>query len=506
MSGLLDASPEEPLAFTEQDLAYLPESFPRCVIRAGRIARADGLPLKWEDYQLLEEDFPAVLTKTGELEMAPAPTDTHEKSNNSLVRLLGHYLSCHPGGEVITNRELHIAGYHPAVPDVVFFRHPKHEFRGKPYTEQIPDLTVEILSPSNKGEEWEDKLTLYRERCPEVWLFRLDGSVEVWRVSEPKRTCKSGELFSSPGFPGLAIDPVWMKNYPEEIARIEQFNPEIVVAPSVINPKLTKKARALAEQICTAFWAGQPISAVGERDQTGTRPAAAQFTRAAGKAPRESEPRARTITGLASVAAAHGAALLGDTRDIIRITIIERVGLGHLHFRTGTRVWLVWLTTRWVCTTNMKSTLRRLACAAICAFTLLSSGCFISEGVYVTPGNRTAAISETDIRIIKEVSAQVAKEFGMLPTPASEVEAQEAQFRSVLKGGRIIASYDFPGGEFAMGASSASQVQRFSPLVVIAVGRSHQHERILRRVEELLNQRLGPGRTKLKWEVYANFA
>ena len=60
MSGLLDVSREERLAFTEEDLAYLPDSFPRCVIRAGRIARADGMPLKWEDCQLLEEDFPAL--------------------------------------------------------------------------------------------------------------------------------------------------------------------------------------------------------------------------------------------------------------------------------------------------------------------------------------------------------------------------------------------------------------------------------------------------------------
>jgi Uma2 family endonuclease len=253
MSGLLDVSHEERLTFTEQDLAYLPESFPRCVIRAGRIARADGLPLKWEDYQLLEEDFPAVLTKTGELEMAPAPTDTHERSNNGLVRLLGHYLSCHPGGEVITNRELHIAGYRPAVPDVVFFRHPKAESHGKSFTDQIPDLTVEILSPSNKGEEWEDKLALYRQRCPEVWLFQLDGSVEIWRVSEPNTSYKPGELFSSTLFPGLGLDPAWIKSYPEEIKLIEQFTPEILVLRSRRDPGLTKKARALADRIAQHF-------------------------------------------------------------------------------------------------------------------------------------------------------------------------------------------------------------------------------------------------------------
>ena len=244
---------EEELAFTEKDLAYLPDCFPLCVIRAGRIARADGRPLTWEDYQLLDEDFPAVLTKRGELEMAPAPTDTHEEASKNLVRLLSHYLSCHPGGEVITNRALRITGYAPAIPDVVFFRHPKPESHGKNYTDQIPDLTVEILSPSNKGEDWEDKCNLYRNRCPEVWFCNLDGSMEIWRLSEPDKSCRPGELFSSPLFPGLAIDPAWIKSYPEEVSRIEQFNPQIVVAPSVIKPKLTKKAQALADRIAQHF-------------------------------------------------------------------------------------------------------------------------------------------------------------------------------------------------------------------------------------------------------------
>ena len=163
--------------------------------------------------------------------------------------------------------------------------------------------------------------------------------------------------------------------------------------------------------------------------------------------------------------------------------------------------------TGWVCIINMKSTLRQLARAGVGAFVLVGSGCFVSEGVYVTYRNRAdTSISESDIRVIKEVSAQVAEEFGMLPTPASKVETQETQFRSVLKGGRIIASYDFPGGEFAMGASSAPLVQKFPARVIIAVGRSRQHEKILRRLEELLNQRLGPGRSKLKWETYASFA
>ena len=154
----------------------------------------------------------------------------------------------------------------------------------------------------------------------------------------------------------------------------------------------------------------------------------------------------------------------------------------------------------------MKNIPRQLAITAICAFAILGSGCFLSEGVYVTPANRRAAISEGDIRTIKAVLDQVAKEYGMLPTPASEVEAQEAQFSSVVRGGRIIASYDLPGGEHAMGASSAPQVDKHAPQVVVGVGMTHHNEEILRRIEDLLNKRLGPGRAKYRWDWYLNFA
>ena len=45
------------LGFIRQDLVDLPNDFPACVIREGKITRADGLPLKWEQYDLLREDF-----------------------------------------------------------------------------------------------------------------------------------------------------------------------------------------------------------------------------------------------------------------------------------------------------------------------------------------------------------------------------------------------------------------------------------------------------------------
>jgi Uma2 family endonuclease len=81
------------------------------------------------------------------------------------------------------------------------------------YIDQIPDLAVEIVSPSNLGRKCENNLAFYRQLAfPEFWLVQLDGSIEIWRSAEPKMNavCKPGELLSSALFPGMVIDPAWL--------------------------------------------------------------------------------------------------------------------------------------------------------------------------------------------------------------------------------------------------------------------------------------------------------
>jgi Uma2 family endonuclease len=291
MSGLLDVSHEERLAFTEEDLAHLPDSFPRCVIRAGKIVRADGLPLEWEQYDLLGEDFPATLTETGELEMSPRPTPAHEQKATNLFTLLNHFSTCQREGKTYLGPELRIRPYRrTVVPDLMFFKNPKPEWNEESVThiDQIPDLAVEIVSPSNKGKKWEDNLAFYREAgFPEFWLVQLDGSVEIWRTSRPNvhTTRRPGELFSSPLFPGLAVDPGWIKNYPEEIMLIRKFSPQIRVLGDPDEPQLTKRAQKMAACIAEHFGeatrAAQLESEISR--ETGRQPGISEEPRAGGQ-------------------------------------------------------------------------------------------------------------------------------------------------------------------------------------------------------------------------------
>jgi hypothetical protein len=155
----------------------------------------------------------------------------------------------------------------------MFFRNPKPEWKQPSTThiDQIPDLTVEIVSPSNLGKKWEDNLAFYHQAgFPEFWLVQLDGAVEICRAAKPqmKAAYKLGELFSSPLFPGLAIDPAWIKNYPKEIMLIRKFSPQIRVLHDPDDAPLTKRARKLAARIAEHFGETYPPSL---RSQTGPK-------------------------------------------------------------------------------------------------------------------------------------------------------------------------------------------------------------------------------------------
>ena len=256
MTRVLDLSQatQEKLAFTRADLAHLPDEFPVCVVRDGRIARADGLPLGLNDYDLLGEDFPAILTAAGELAMSPRPGPDHEDARKHLEQILDHYLRCHPGGKVSSGTELRIPQRdRPLAPDIMFFNKPARWPQS--HINQLPDLAVEIISPSNRDPEWESKLGFYqRGLIAELWFYQLDGSIEIWRGGPHSGTIvQPGELFSSPLFPGLAIDPAWIRTYPDELSLLDEFEPQIRVLPNPYKPQLTKKADAQAARIARHF-------------------------------------------------------------------------------------------------------------------------------------------------------------------------------------------------------------------------------------------------------------
>jgi Uma2 family endonuclease len=74
----------------------------------------------------------------------------------------------------------------------------------------VPELAVEILSPSNTAIEMERKLTLYREAgIPEYWVVDPKNKhVRVYRLHDGRyvmETCAASDTLESAVLPGLAI-------------------------------------------------------------------------------------------------------------------------------------------------------------------------------------------------------------------------------------------------------------------------------------------------------------
>jgi hypothetical protein len=150
--------------------------------------------------------------------------------------------------------------------------------------------------------------------------------------------------------------------------------------------------------------------------------------------------------------------------------------------------------------------MNRIAWKSILRLTLVSSflisGCYYWVGVYVEAGSPSQAVSRSDVVAIKEVSDQVAKELNLVAATDAEVKAYDARMHSL---GRVdeqtVARYDFPGDQHQL----AILVTKYAPsrydvgMVGVAPGTLGRFApRMLRRMAEALNARLGPGRAKFR--------
>ncbi|TFE66513.1 hypothetical protein A7Q09_09850 [Methylacidiphilum sp. Yel] len=294
---------EIPEAFNEDWLAALPKDFPKCIVLSGRIARADGEPITIEQYLELPEDFPALLNEYGELEMSPASDKVHNNRRNAFYRILSFYCQqCGNPNGVGIEEEIFVSGFRSYRPDLSYFSRERLQTaiqpigkRGQRYAVEAPDLVVEILSYSNLekvvvGEEkklWKQKSTskwapIFKELIQDKSLTKIDLHLklyeatqvkEVWIVGEvtnvysPKLTVyrlasgklhksaefMAGELFCSPLFPNLAIDPQWIQDGVPEGFYLIRFFPQLYAIKDEHNPQLTSQAYQLIQRIQQAL-------------------------------------------------------------------------------------------------------------------------------------------------------------------------------------------------------------------------------------------------------------
>ena len=177
----------------------------------------------WRLSQLPEHKADRHYLIDGELFVTMSPGELHGTLASEIARLMGNFVVEHNLGRVTVE-----TGYHPAdsretllLPDVAF--------RGKTrapgparvgFVPTMPDLAVEVLSPSNTMPELRRKVRVYlRHGAALVWLVNTEEkTVEVWRkITDDELTSETvgadGVLNGEPVLPGftLALDSLFSR-------------------------------------------------------------------------------------------------------------------------------------------------------------------------------------------------------------------------------------------------------------------------------------------------------
>lgn len=169
----------------------------------------------YEDYARLPDDGRRYEVIRGHLYVTPSPNFDHQYFAGQIFRLLGNF-----GAETGVGFALSapfdvllpdgIAT--PVQPDVVFFLGGNQPRSGDKNFQGVPDLVVEVASPSTRKRDRTVKLAAYRDAgIPEYW--RADPrarTVTVLALDDERRyaelaTYGPGEVIRSSILPGLAI-------------------------------------------------------------------------------------------------------------------------------------------------------------------------------------------------------------------------------------------------------------------------------------------------------------
>lgn len=125
----------------------------------------------------------------GELYMTPGPTPAHQRSSISLAARMYIHVTANGLGEILEAPcDVYLPGQPvPVQPDILFIHQERLSIIANDGVRGVPDLIVEILSPTNAGYDRERKFRLYEKvGVPEYWLvdnrakmvevYVLDGS------------------------------------------------------------------------------------------------------------------------------------------------------------------------------------------------------------------------------------------------------------------------------------------------------------------------------------------
>jgi Uma2 family endonuclease len=168
---------------------------------------------------MLGEDPPGLRLELvhGDIIVSPSPSFEHSYADTQLRNILTNYINEHDLGAIVGDVDTIFDDLNVRRPDIIFIARSRlHLIKGHGIP-IIPDLCVEILSPSSATQDQTEKMDLYaRSGVGHYWIvdpkghtfdaYKLTGKKYVRKVSGRER-----DVVKAPPFPAckMALGKLW---------------------------------------------------------------------------------------------------------------------------------------------------------------------------------------------------------------------------------------------------------------------------------------------------------
>jgi Uma2 family endonuclease len=132
----------------------------------------EATPFTYDDYLALPDDGKRYEVIEGELLVTPASLTQHQEVLTRLMILMGSHVSKHCLGKLFSApTDVVLSMTDTVQPDILFISKGRLRIIAVKNVVAIPDLIVEIVSPSSAERDREDKRKLYEKyELPEYWI------------------------------------------------------------------------------------------------------------------------------------------------------------------------------------------------------------------------------------------------------------------------------------------------------------------------------------------------
>lgn len=171
-------------------------------------------PVTLQEWLNLPEGTPYYELEAGRLVEMPSPTMTHQKIVGLLFGCLHVHTNEHQAGETVMEVDVVLPTGKGYIPDLVFIVKERLEQLVAPDEKihGVPDLVVEVVSPSTQTRDRVTKFQTYWEAgVPWYWLIDSETlAIQEFEYTPDGYLCRAtvlpGKVFDPKLFPGLKID------------------------------------------------------------------------------------------------------------------------------------------------------------------------------------------------------------------------------------------------------------------------------------------------------------